>query len=529
MDSRKTNSGETISSWMEIAPFFPQNRPKNMDCDICILGAGVAGLSIAYEFAKAGKSVVVLDQGPIAGGQTGRTSAHLTWMTDLRIYQYKDRLGEERTKKIIESHRAAIQWIKAVIQNEAISCDFLELDGYLFAGATADPEEIKKEYRALQDLGIADAELKNSVPNLFFDSRESLRLSNQAQFHPIKYMNGLARAIENYGGQIITECRVNEIQDKPAQVKVAGERIIRAEKIIVATNTPINDQFSIHTKQAPYRSYVVGGQIPKGSVPWSLYWDTEDPYHYVRVAPDETSSFYDILVIGGEDHKTGQDTHPRDRIENLKSWALARFPMIRSFKYEWSGQIWYTSDGLAFIGKNPGEENTYIVTGDSGQGITYAGIAAQMLPVLVRGETHPWEQLFDPSRLMFSRAREYLRENLNVAWQYADYLRPSEVESFNEIPVNEGAVVTRGLKKVAAYKNANGAVTELSAVCSHLGGIVHWNSVEKSWDCPCHGSRFSVDGQVITGPALTGLEPVNESEPYIPEAIRSTPDELQLS
>lgn len=533
MESRRTNSGETISSWMEVAPFFPQIGMRDRDCDVCIIGAGIAGLCTAYQLARAGKSVVVVDMGPIAGGQTGRTSAHLTWMPDIGLHEYQARLGDAETFKIIDSHRRAIEWIERVIEKEEISCDFLRVDGYRYAGATKESDPIRREHRTLRDLGIGGVDLKNGIPNLFFDSSESLCVSEQAQFHPIRFMNGLARAIEQYGGQIITDCRVTQVQDKPAQVQLAGDWIVRAKKIIVATNSPINDQFTIHTKQAPYRSYVLAAKIPKGSVPWALYWDLDEPYHYVRVSPDDESDNNDLLIVGGEDHKTGQDSFPQERIHNLKAWALAHFPMIQSFKSEWSGQVWYTNDGLAFVGRNPGDENTYVVTGDSGQGLTYAAIAALMIPDLIEGKEHGWKELYDPSRTMFGVAGEYLRENLNVAWQYSDYFRGSELEDMQSLSSGEGAVITKGFsegfRKVAVFKNAQGGLTELSAVCPHMGGVVHWNSVEKSWDCPCHGSRFSTDGSVITGPALSGLEALREGESYVPQVFQPSAEDLRPS
>lgn len=519
MDTRKTNSGETVSTWMEIAPFSPLKGSVSTTCDVCIVGAGIAGLSAAYHLAKAGKSVVVVDMGPIAGGQTGRTSAHLTWKTDELFSVFAKELGDDKARMIADSHREAINHIEEICLVEGIDCDFARVDGYLFAENVDEDSDIKDEFEALHKIGYQDVQLLDSVPNLFFETGTALRYPAQAQFHPMKYMNGLVRAIEKYGGQVFDQCSVKSIEDDPAVVQMCDGKTIQATKIIVASSSPINDRFVIHTKQAPYRTYCVGAQIPKDSVPWALYWDTEDPYHYIRVMPDENSEHFDILIVGGEDHKTGQEDDPRHCFENLKSWALNKFPMIRAFKYQWSGQIWESADGLAFIGKNPGDKNTFIVTGDSGQGLTYGTMAGMMLKEMVLGREHPWSEIYDPSRMMLGSVTEYLKENLNVAWQYTDYLKTSEVSDVNEIKCGEGAVVLQNFKKVAVYKNEHGALTEVSAVCPHLGGIVHWNSVEKSWDCPCHGSRFAVDGHVITGPALSGLEPMKYSEPYIPSPI----------
>ncbi len=529
MDTRKTNSGETVSTWMEVAPFSPLKGSTSTAVEVCVIGAGIAGLSAAYQLAKHGKTVVVVDRGPISGGQTGRTSAHLTYKTDTHFTDFNRRLGEAKTRLIIESHRDAIDQIETICRTEDIDCDFARVDGYLYSEPDSAAKEINDEFETLQKLGFQDVQLEDGVSSLFFSTGKALRIPNQAQFHPIKYMNGLVRAIEKYGGQVFDQCVVKSVEDDPAKVILSDGKVITADKIIVATNSPINDRFAIHTKQAPYRTYVVGAQIPKSSVSWALYWDTEDPYHYVRVAPDQESEYYETLILGGEDHKTGQEDDPKHCFENLKKWSLEKFPMINSFKYQWSGQVWESNDGLAFIGRNPGDKNTFVVTGDTGQGLTYGTIAGMMLLELVNGRGHPWEELYDPSRTMFGSAVEFLKENLNVAWQYKDYLKPSEVNNLNEIKRGEGAVILKDFKKVAVFKNENGALTEVSAVCPHLGGIVHWNSVEKSWDCPCHGSRFAVDGHVITGPALSGLEPIQDSEPYVPGSIiTKDPDFDQL-
>lgn len=507
MDTDKTFSGESVSCWMEVDPFLPPQGQKDSACDVCIVGAGIAGLTTAYMLAKEGRSVIVVDMGPMAGGQTGRSTAHLTWAIDDRFFNLVKFHGEKKAALIGQSHKEAIDKIESIVAEELIDCDFRRVDGYLFLDPETNPEYLQKELETIHRLGFQNVEMKNAIPHMPFDSGPAIRFPNQGQIHIMKYMNGLAQAIERYGGQIYIHYKVDQIENG-AEPKVTLEdgHVIRAKQVVVATNTPINDRFAIHTKQAPYRTYVVAATIPKGSVPLGLYWDTQSPYHYIRISPDENSEIYDLILIGGEDHKTGQESDPYHHFLNLEVWARRHFPMILSFQYRWSGQVYEPVDGVAFIGKNPGEDNVYIATGDSGQGITHGTIAGLLLTDLLQNRSNPYVEIYDPARKTFSAGFEYLRENLNVAWQYTDYLKTSEVPDVESIPVGEGAVMQHGLKKIAVYKNPQGELTELNAVCPHLGGVVHWNSVEKSWDCPCHGSRFAVDGSVITGPALKGLE-----------------------
>jgi Rieske Fe-S protein len=280
--------------------------------------------------------------------------------------------------------------------------------------------------------------------------------------------------------------------------------------VVVATNSPINNWVTIHTKQEPYRTYVVGILMPKGSIPPVLLWDTLDPYHYVRTQP--LSDRHDVLIVGGEDHRTGQAHDTDARFDCLEEWARNLFPFLGHVEFRWSGQIMEPVDAVAFIGRNPGSENVFIVTGDSGQGITHGTIAGILIRDLIDGAANDWIELYDPSRKTLKAAGEFARFNLNVAKQYLGYVTAGESRAQSTIPRGSGAVLRRGVQKVAAYCDESGEVHELSAVCPHLGCIVDWNDTEKTWDCPCHGSRFSADGSVINGPANSGLASVEDEE-----------------
>jgi Rieske Fe-S protein len=305
---------------------------------------------------------------------------------------------------------------------------------------------------------------------------------------------------------------------KSAHVQTSGGRRVTAHAVVVATNSPVNDRVVTHTKQAPYTTYVVGLSMPHGAVTPALYWDTVDPYHYVRLQPFATpaattgTAAHDVLIVGGEDHKSGQADDQTPRFAKLEAWARDRFPMAGEVRYRWAGQVMETIDGLAFIGPNPLDEtNVFIATGDSGMGMTHGTIAGMLLTDLIVQRPNPWADVYDPSRKPVRALGEFVKENLNVARQYADWLTSGDVSSATEIPHDDGAVLRRGVTKIAVYRDAKGNLHERSAVCPHLGCIVHWNRVDRTWDCPCHGSRFDRFGAVINGPANQGLADVEKS------------------
>jgi len=294
---------------------------------------------------------------------------------------------------------------------------------------------------------------------------------------------------------------------------------LRSEHVVVATNTPVIDRVVMHTKQAAYRTYAMAFAIERGSLERALFWDTTEPYHYVRLANDG-----EVLIVGGEDHKVGQSSEPEHAWVRLEAWTRAHFPNAAQLLHRWSGQVLEPVDGLAFIGRNPGSsEHVLIATGDSGNGLTHGALAGSMLSDRILGIDSPYRHLYEPSRKMTQRhaARELLRENFNVAIAYGGHLA-SAIDTRTEphaLEPGEGMIVHRGLRRVARYRDESGVEHECSAVCTHLGGPLHWNSAEQSWDCPCHGARFDPFGRLLTGPALRDLEPLEVSDHVPPAAL----------
>jgi glycine/D-amino acid oxidase-like deaminating enzyme/nitrite reductase/ring-hydroxylating ferredoxin subunit len=510
------HGGSTISSW--IATTAPKSRgplTSDMTTDVCIVGAGIAGLSTAYLVAKQGKRVVVLDDGPIGGGQTCRTTAHLSNAIDDRYTEIERLHGAEGARLAAESHTAAIDTIERIAQQENIDCDFTRLDGYLYLQPGGSNDQLQNELEAAHRARLGEVMWINEGPVDISGGGPCLKFPGQGQFHPTKYLAGLAAAIERLGGQIFTQTHVKSVQGgDSAHVETSDGKRVSAAAIVVATNTPINDMFAIHTKQAPYITYVIGARVPVGSVPKGLFWDTADPYHYVRLQKLEGAAETlgeELLILGGEDHKTGQANDAQQRYARLESWARQCFPQIRSVAFRWSGQVMETVDGLGFIGRNPMDEpNVFIATGDSGMGMTHGTIAGLLLTDLIVGRDNPWAGLYDPSRKRLGAGLEFTKENLNVAAQYTSWLTRSEVSSVDQLQPGQGAVIRHGLKKIAAYRDEQGALHECSATCPHMMCVVSWNSNEKTWDCPCHGSRFDCHGHVINGPANVDLEPIGQ-------------------
>ncbi len=274
------------------------------------------------------------------------------------------------------------------------------VDGYLFLGPNDKEDLLDRELVAARQAGLTDVIKHHRVPLASFDTGPCLKFPNQGQFHPLKYLHGLAKAIQRDGGRIFTNTHADKVEGGATARVKAGNYTVAAGAVVVATNVPINDLLVIHTKQAPYMSYVIGARVPRGSVPKILLWDTQDPYHYVRVqSVEDEQGARDILIVGGEDHKTGQADDGSERYERLEAWARERFPMIEEIEFTWAGQVMETVDGLAYIGRNPGDkENTYVVTGNSGMGMTHGTIAGMLLKDLILGHENPWAKLYDPAQ-----------------------------------------------------------------------------------------------------------------------------------
>jgi glycine/D-amino acid oxidase-like deaminating enzyme/nitrite reductase/ring-hydroxylating ferredoxin subunit len=480
---------------------------QSVTADVVVIGSGIAGLSTAYELGVSGAKVVLVDRGPIARGMSARTSAHLTSALDDFYHAFISIRGEDIARRHFESQAAAIQRIGEIQESEGLDCDFARLPAYLFLAGEEKPETLANERDALDTVGLTGSKVVQSakVSHRLSDG-PCLVIPDQGRFHPLKYLDGLAAASERRGVKLFSDTCVTQINEQGTGVAVetrGGHRII-AGAAVVATNTPINDRLTIHAKQAPYRTYVLTAVIPEGKIDDVLYWDTEDPYHYVRLHPFSDEM---LILVGGEDHKSGTADDADQRFVALEQWARERFPEMGAIRHRWSGQVMDTIDFAAFIGPNPGNERIFVATGDSGQGITHGVVASLLLPALISGKDHRWAETYSPARKPLKSARKFLGESVDVLKSMAEHLLPGEIDSEEQLAPGAGGILRDGARTLAVCRDERGTVHRLSASCSHAGCIVHWNGFEQCWDCPCHGSHFAPDGTALNAPAIQPLKP----------------------
>ncbi|MGD9614651.1 MAG: FAD-dependent oxidoreductase [Alphaproteobacteria bacterium] len=498
------------SCWMESAPTIAAS-PLDGDqrCDVVVIGAGIAGLSIAYELSRFGRAVIVIDRGAIGRGMTARTTAHLATELDDFYSELIRVRGEDEARLYYDSQVAAVNRIEAICRDEEIDADFARIDGFLFAALLEDRAALREEYEACRKIGV-DVEWAGRAPVPGIDTGAALRFPDQGRFHPLKYLAGLARAIVARGGRLYRDTAYLTHAETNAGVEITTERgTIRAGAAVFATNSPVNNRVTLHTKQLPDRTYAIAGRVPKGSVPDALVWDTLDAYHYVRIQP--VNNREDLIIVGGEDHHTGQAFDMERRLASLELWTRDRYPGFTSADYRWSGQVMEPIDFMPFSGRNPGSRNIYIHTGDSGEGITNAVAGSLTILPLIIGEDSRYAPVLDPGRKSFASAAslsQFAHGQIGAVRHLAEHIGPAEIGSVDEIAPGEGAVMRSGMTKVACYKSENGTIIRRSAACTHVGCVVHWNPFEKCWDCPCHGSQFAPGGQVLNGPAVTPLSEV---------------------
>ncbi len=499
------------SLWSATAslPVYPP-LSANLNVEVCVIGAGIAGLTTAYLLAKNGVSVVIIEALSIGDGETSHTTAHIA-IPDDRFYLIEDEYGLEVSRIVADSFAAAADLIETNVRTEQIACDFKRVDGYLFSCADDPDASLDRELEAARRAGV-DV-LKESRPPFEAGMQGPfLRFPRQAQFHPLHYLAGLAKALEKKRGAIYCGTRALDIEERDDHVVVSTPTgKITADHVVVATNTPFNDRVAMHTKQNAYQTYVVAALVKKGGMPHALLWDDGDPYHYIRLA-DGGDEEHDLLIVGGADHKTGQEPHPHEHYHEIEEWTRRHFPQAGPLAYRWSGEVMEPLDGIAYLGRNPGSKNVYVITGDSGNGMTHATIGAMIASDLILENENPWAKVYDPSRKPYKEAMHFIKEQANVAKQYTDWVSSGDDVDVAALPSGQGALVRSGLKKIAVYRDELGALHCHSAKCTHLGCVVQWNSTEKTWDCPCHGSRFSAYGSVLHGPAVSNLAPIEEDE-----------------
>lgn len=495
--------GDNLSPWQVNLEFEKAslNTETEEIYDCIIIGAGITGITAALNLRNAGKKVIIIDARNAGYGTTGGTSAHINTFADTTYKETENAFGKDGANLFAGAVNSGLDIIRKNITTFNIECDFEEKPGYVYAENDDQVEQLEELYDGTVNVGVPISYTEEiPIPIPF---KKAVLLPGQAQFHPLKYVQALVQAYKTAGGVIIEDTRIEKLQtENEIHSAISGEKIYKARNIIYATHTPPGiNVFSFRC--APYRSYVLAVKLENGEYPPALIYDMQDPYHYFRTHKIEG---HELLLLGGNDHKTGHDD-PIQAFEELEKYARKHFD-IASVEYKWSSQYYVPVDGLPYVGQIPFyAPGIYCATGYNGNGMMLGSISAEILAHLILGKEHPYEKLFSTGRIKpIDGFTEFVKENADVVYHFvADRLSVHETDSLKRLKPGTGKVVKLDGRKIAAYRDANGEIHALSPVCTHAACIVNWNQEEKSWDCPCHGARYDIEGRVLTGPAERNL------------------------
>ncbi len=492
--------GTQISIWQDFAPTYQtaNGLQENTTYDIVIAGGGITGLTTALLLQSQGKKCVLADAHSLGFGTTGGTTAHLNTMLDATYPEIERDFGNEAAKEVARAAGEAISLIRTLSGTYHIACDFSYKAGYLYAQNEKETDELQKIMEASRRAGIA-IEPADHIP-VPVPFQKACSFENQAQFNIAAYLNGLAQAFEQAGGVILEHCLVS-LPDTPGLVPTSmGD--IKAEHTVFATHIPPGINL-LHFRCAPYRSYAAAVTLNGQDYPDGLAYDMEDPYHYFRTQYINGRPY---LIAGGFDHKTGHQEHTEASFRSLDAY-LKKYYNISSVDYQWSSQYYIPADGLPYIGKLPGHDQVYTGTGFNGNGMIFGTLTGKILSDMILGRENRYAELFKPSRIKpVAGFMEFVKENADVVSQFiGKRFSYEQISDLAALANGEATLAAYEGKKIALYKDEKGKLYSLDPVCPHAGCLVAWNSAEKTWDCPCHGGRYAIDGSLLTGPALKGL------------------------
>lgn len=469
---------------------FPR-LTQNVKADVVIVGGGLAGIFCAYLLAKESKKVVIVEKDRIGSGQTSYTTAFITYVVDTSLSKIVEKLGEENAKSVWEAGKTGLTEIERIISQEKIECDFLQCNAYVCALNKDDANILKREASLAQKFGF-DVSFKNDG-NLSFKNSGYLEIHKQAKFHPLKFLYQLTEKAKEAGVKIFENTEaLKVVGSNPIQVECESG-FVEAEFAVIDTYNPTISNTIKPGKLISYQSYVTSFLINKDLLEEAIYWDTGKPYSYFRL--DKFKKF-DRLILGGRDHLTGQDPNPGKHFDELEKYFKKTF-INTEYKVEdsWNGEILESLDGIPYIGQSPQKPSILLSTSFSGNGMTYAALSAVLNRDIIINRTNKYKALFNPERI----------GNIGEITKRESF---SQTPEFNdeETSLNSGKVVEINNEKIAIYKDEAGNTHKLSPICTHLGCTVGWNDKEKTWDCPCHGSRYTKDGSVLNGPAKKPLK-----------------------
>jgi glycine/D-amino acid oxidase-like deaminating enzyme/nitrite reductase/ring-hydroxylating ferredoxin subunit len=499
--------GDRESAWQANVPAinptaFEPLADKVYDCHI--VGAGITGLTAALLLQRSGKQTIVADAAGVGFGTTGGTSAHINTFGDTTYKEAEGAFGEEGAKLYKDAILTGYGIIKSQVETLGIACDYEEKPGYLYAEDEQQAKELDTVYEGAVKVGIA-VKYVEDVPTPV-QYVKALQFDGQAQFHPVQYLQGLQNAYINAGGVILENTLIKTINtDNGIHVAEADLINIKARTAIWATHLPPNLNV-FNFRCAPYRSYVIAVTLKNDDYPDALVYDMQEPYHYVRT---HTINGEKLLLVGGNDHKTGHEDAEKS-FADLEEY-IREYYDVDAVKYKWSSQYYVPVDGLPYVGQLPfAADGIYCATGYNGNGMMLGSVSGEILADLVSGKENPFADLFSPSRLKpIDGFMEFVKENADVAYHFVkDRVNIKETDTLKNLQPGTGKVVEVDGEMVAAYRDEQGEIHALNPVCTHAKCIVNWNGAEKSWDCPCHGARYDIDGTVLTGPATRALEPI---------------------
>ncbi|HVL88335.1 MAG TPA: FAD-dependent oxidoreductase [Candidatus Thermoplasmatota archaeon] len=515
-------SGTTRPLWSDRGAPARERPPLAEDAraQTVVVGAGIAGLTAAYHLAREGRDVLLLEKNRIGLGESGRTTAHITHVVDTLLQDLVATHGQGNAKGAWDAGAFALDAIERIVRTEGIACGFSRVDGYLYGDRARDVERLQKHATLARAFGYEVEELRGAaipIPAPF-----ALRFPRQGKFDPAAYYEGLADAAQRHGARIHERTEVRSLElppgDGAARLTTNDGATATAERVVLAANWPFTDASTLYTKLYPHRTYVVTARAPAGTIPEALYWEIvrrpRQPYFYLRVDPQGDGT--DLLTLGGEDHKVGHG-RPERSFAALEAYLRRLAPAAGEIEHRWSGQIVENMDDLPYIGASPRlGERVLLATAFSGNGMTFGTVAGWMLARRAMGHTTDWDGTFRPERMPVARTPDFVRQNADYPLGLVRVLLAGrEPEAAEALPPGEGTVVVAGGRRVAVSRDGDGQLRALDATCSHMRCLVRWNPVERSWDCPCHGSRFAVDGSVLNGPATEPLSRVELPAPPV--------------
>lgn len=476
--------------------------------DVAIIGAGITGVSTAYQLQKSGKNCVLIEAENIGFGTTGGTTAHLNTFFDTTYAEAVSKYGLENAKLLLSAGKEAMAIIENNIRKNNIDCDLQKKTAQLFALDDKQKKQLDEIIEGSEKVGYTMIPVDRiSFPIPFV---KAVEIPNQGQFHPIKYINALCSVFLDSGGALIENCRYDSHSEEGNLLDInTSKGIIKANNIVFATHIPPGvNRFNF--TNAPYRSYALAFTLKNKNYPEELGYDLTDPYRYYRVQEIDGQK---LLIAGGEDHKTGHSEDTGECFSKLENYVRKYFD-VDTVKFSWSSQYYEPVDGLPYIGEMPGSDNIYIATGFRGNGMMFGSLSSHIIADLILGKDNKFKEFFNPSRIKpIAGFKEFVRESMTVATDFIkDKLFVEKITSLAEINEGEGKVIKHEGDSYAVYKENGGQVHLLKSTCPHAQCEVRWNSAEISWDCPCHGSRFGINGKVLTAPSVTGLQQVRESD-----------------